>query len=285
MPAAMRTPGAISSHSSDGVEATVEVGPRRRTHRRGDRRGAGTRVPHVDAEEGAGRLLLRRDPLGDLGLHRPDGEAPAVGEHDDPVAPVGTPGEVVARVGHAAVVEPELALLVGVAAHVGGAPNRDPPVVGRVGVGERQRHLLVGRFDVAEHDERAAVIVADHDPEDRRTQVLGPAGAVGVAWRRRDRRPTPSVSVDRIRYMRALQFRLGGNDSTCRLIATRHGGDSNRVLPRPARRAHDDGEQSPHGPWPVSRCEERSPQTCEHDGVLAVDGGHPGGRPRPRTGG
>ena len=95
----------------------------------------------------------RRDPLGDLGLHRPDGEAPAVGEHDDPVAAVGTPGEVVARVRHAAVVEPELTLLVGVTAHVGGAPHRDPPVVGRVGVRERQRHLLVGRLDVAERDE------------------------------------------------------------------------------------------------------------------------------------
>ena len=163
-----------------GVEAAVEVRSCRAAHRRGDGRGARARVLHVDAEERAGGLLRRHDLLGDLGLHGPDREASPVGEHDDPVATLGAPREVVARVRHTAVVEPELALLVGVAAHVGGAPNRDPPVVGRVRVGERQRHLLLGRLDVAEHDERAAPVVADHHRKDRRTEVLGPAGAIGV---------------------------------------------------------------------------------------------------------
>src|SRR5439155_13039707 len=100
---------------------------------------------------------------------------------DDPVAPVGTPGKVVAGVRRAAVVESELTLRVGVTPHVGGAPYRDSPVVRRVRVSEGQRHLLFRWFDVTEHDEGAAAIVASHDPEDRRTHVLGPAGAVGVA--------------------------------------------------------------------------------------------------------
>ena len=180
-----------------GVEATVEMSSRRRTHCRGDRRGPRTRIPHVDTQGGAGGLLLRCHPVGDLGLHRPDGEAPAIGEHDDPVAPIGAPGKVVARVGHAAVVEPELTLLIGVPSHVGRAPNRDPPIVGGVGVGERQRHLLFGWFDVAEHDEGAAAIVANHDWKDRRTHVLGPAAAVGVGG--------VDVTVDRL-------HRLGGQD-------------------------------------------------------------------------
>ena len=196
-PAAMRTPGAISSHCSE-----VSKPPSRCA------RAVGPSVVMIAGAPGHGSCMsmpmarpaaacCRHHLLGDLGLHRSDGEAPPVGEHDDAVATVGTPGEVVARVRHPAVVEPELTLLVGVTAHVGGAPHRDPPVVARVGMRERQRHLLVGRLDVAERDERAAMIVADHDRQDRRAHVLGPAASVGEV--------DVDVTVDR-------RHRCGGPD-------------------------------------------------------------------------